>query len=72
LRRETPESITVAPYPFRREPLSVSILARRVPKRHYADDVDFQNALARAPYSPMKFNLRRGKASIQSLLVGAD
>ena len=72
LRRETPESITVAPYPFRREPLAVSILARRVPKRHYADDVDFQNALALAPYAPIKFHLRRGKASIQSLLVGAD
>lgn len=71
LRRETGGTITLAPYAFRREPLSVSILARRVPKRHYADDVEFQNTLARAAYSPIKFTLRRGKASIQSLLAGA-
>ena len=71
LRRESAGTITLAPYPFRREPLSVSILARRVPKRHYADDADFQNTLARTAYSPLKFTLRRGKASIQSLLAGA-
>ena len=70
LRRED-GTITLSPYPFRREPLSVSILARRVPKRRYADDTEFQNILARAPYSPVKFTLRRGKASIQSLLAGA-
>jgi hypothetical protein len=63
--------VTLAPYPFRREPLSISILTRRVPKRHYADDVDFQNTLARAPYVPTRFTLRRGKASIQSLLAEA-
>jgi hypothetical protein len=71
LRRETADTIALAPYPFRREPLSVSILARRVPKRHYADNREFQNTLARAPYAPIKFTLRRGKASIQSLLAGA-
>lgn len=70
LRRED-GAITLAPYPFRREPLSVSILARRVAKRRYADDGELQNTLARAPYSPVKFTLRRGKASIQSLLAGA-
>src|SRR3984893_1129378 len=71
LRREPGEAIRLAQYPFRREPLSVSILARRVPKRHYADDADFQNTLALTAYSPVKFTLRRGKASIQSLLAGA-
>jgi Protein of unknown function (DUF3891) len=71
LRRESADTIALAPYPFRREPLTVSILARRVPKRHYADSVDLQNTLARAPYSPIKFTVRRGKASIQSLLAGA-
>jgi hypothetical protein len=70
LRRED-GTIMLAPYPFRREPLSVSILARRVPKRRYADDREFQNTLARAAYYPVKFTLRRGKASIQSLLAGA-
>jgi hypothetical protein len=71
LRRHGEDTISVSPYPFRREPLSVSILARRVPKRSYADDLDFQNTLARAAYQPIKFMLRRGKASIQSLLAGA-
>jgi hypothetical protein len=71
LRRESAETITLAPWPFRREPLSISILARTLPKRHYADDVDFQNALARAPYSPTKFTLRKGKASMKSLLAEA-
>ena len=70
LRRESPDTMTLAPYPFRREPLSISILARRVPKRHYADD-DFQNTLARAPYVPIRFTLRKGQASIQSLLAEA-
>jgi hypothetical protein len=72
LRRESPEMVALAPYPFRREPLSISILARRVPKRHYADDADFQNTLARAAYFPVRFTLRRGQPALQSLLVGAD
>jgi len=32
---------TLEPYPFRRDPLEISILARRIPKRHYADDLEF-------------------------------
>jgi hypothetical protein len=71
LRRESAETVALAPYPFRREPLAVSILTRRVPKRHYADGADFQNTLALAPYVPVKFTLRRGKPSIQSLLAQA-
>ena len=58
-----PEGITGAtlePYPFRRDPLEISILARRIPKRHYADDLDFQKALAQAPYFGQKFTLRAG------------
>jgi hypothetical protein len=71
LRREANDVVALAPYPFRREPLAVSILARRVPKRHYADGADFQNTLARAPYLPVKFTLLRGKPSIQSLIAQA-
>jgi hypothetical protein len=71
LRRESADEVALAPYPFRREPLAVSILTRRVPKRHYADGTDFQNTLAQAPYVPVKFTLKRGKASIQSLLAQA-
>lgn len=71
LRRATGGTVTLAPYPFRREPLSVSILVRRVPMRHYTDDTDFQKTLARASYYPVRFTLRKGKASIQSLLARA-
>jgi hypothetical protein len=69
LRRETGGVVTLAPYPFVRDPLSVSILARRVPKRHYSDNEDFQNTLALAPYYPVKFTLRKGQAPIQSLIA---
>jgi len=58
-----PEGIngaTLEPYPFRRDPLEISILARRIPKRRYADDLEFQKALAQAPYFGQKFTLRAG------------
>ncbi|MDP9146425.1 MAG: DUF3891 family protein [Acidobacteriota bacterium] len=71
LTRDNDGNITLAPYPFRREPLALSILARHVPKRRYANDADFQNTLASANYYPVKCNLRRGKGSIRSLLAGA-
>ncbi len=48
------------PYPFRRDPLEISILARRIPKRRYADDLDLQKVLAQAPYFGQKFTLRAG------------
>jgi hypothetical protein len=50
--------VTLSPYPFRRNPLSISILARRVSKREYADDLDFQKTLAFAPYFAVDFTLR--------------
>jgi len=49
--------VSLAPYPFRRNPLSVSILARRVPKRLYGDELDFQRTLAAAPYFAVNFTL---------------
>ena len=36
----------------------MSILARRVPKRPYGDELDFQRTLARAPYFAMNFTVR--------------
>jgi len=51
---------TLEPYPFRRDPLEISILARRIPKRRYADDVDLQKAMAQASYFGQKFTLRAG------------
>ena len=62
LRPRGPNAVTLGPYPFRREPLQVSILVRRVPKRLYANSLEFQNTLARAPYSALNFTLHPGGA----------
>ena len=62
--------ITVAPYPFRRDPLSFSIMARRVPKKIYSDDLDFQKTLAAAQFFPMKFALRARRANAFSRVAG--
>lgn len=55
--------LTLAPYPFKRRVLEVSILARRIPKRVYVDDEDFQKTLAQAKYFAIKFTLRERKAN---------
>ena len=60
LRPRGPNDVALGPYPFRREPLQVSILTRRVPKRLYANSLDFQKTLARAPYSALNFTLHAG------------
>jgi Protein of unknown function (DUF3891) len=62
LRPVGPNAVSLGPYPFRREPLQVSILTRRVPKRLYANSLDFQKTLAHAPYSAMNFTLHAGGA----------
>jgi Protein of unknown function (DUF3891) len=62
LRPRGPNAVSLGPYPFRREPLQVSILARRVPKRIYTSSLDFQKTLARAPYSALNFTLHPGGA----------
>jgi Protein of unknown function (DUF3891) len=54
--------IAVAPYPFRRDPLAVSIMARRVPKKIYSGDQEFQKTLASAQYFPLKFTVRARRA----------
>jgi hypothetical protein len=57
------QEYAVAPYPFRRDPLELAILARRIPKVRYTDDVELQEALVRAPFFNLKFTLRSGAAS---------
>lgn len=52
---------TIAPYPFRREPLEFAILARRIPNRRYADEADLNNALSPAGFFNLKFTLRRAE-----------
>jgi hypothetical protein len=66
LRPEGRNIFTLAPYPFRRDPLDFSVMARRVPKRVYGDDLDLQKTVARAPYFAMKFSLRSAGARAQS------
>jgi Protein of unknown function (DUF3891) len=61
---------TLEPYPFRRDPLEISILARRIPKRRYADDTDLQRALAQAPYFGQKFTLRAGGTRMRARVAG--
>jgi hypothetical protein len=58
--------IAIARYPFRREPLSFSIMARRVPKRIYSSDQDFQKTLAAAQHFPLKFTMRARRALSQA------
>jgi hypothetical protein len=58
LRSEGGNVVAVAPYPFRREPVTFSIMARRVAKRIYASDADFQKTLAATQYAPVKFTMR--------------
>jgi hypothetical protein len=50
-------SVALTPYPFRKNPMPISILTRRVPKRIYGDELDFQGTLASAPYFPVEFTL---------------
>jgi hypothetical protein len=65
LHSEGGDVIAISPYPFRREPLAFSIMARRVPKKVYASDLDFQNTLAAVQYFPVKFTVRaRGENSL--------
>jgi hypothetical protein len=71
LQPEGDGSVTLEPYPFRRDPLEISILARRIPKRRYADDLDFQKALSQASFFAVKVTLRAGGARMRASVAGA-
>lgn len=62
LRAHGNNIVSLGPYPFRREPLQISILTRTVPKRLYADNLDLQKTLGRASYVATKFTLHAGGA----------
>lgn len=62
LRPRGNNAVTMTPYPFRRDPLDISILARRIPKQRYADDYDVQKTLALAPFFALQFTLSAGSA----------
>lgn len=58
--------VSLNPYPFSKDPLPISILARRVPRRPYADENEFNKILAQAPYFAINFTLSADGARIQS------
>jgi hypothetical protein len=70
LHAEGANVVAIAPYPFRREPLTFSIMARRVPKRIYASDADFQKTLAATQYTPVKFAVRARRSDAFSRVAG--
>jgi len=53
---------SLAPYPFRRDPLQLALLARRIPRRRYTDEVDLQRTLTSASFFQLHFTLRSGQA----------
>jgi hypothetical protein len=71
IRSTGENTASLSPYPFRREPLELSVLARRIPKRPYTDDHDLQAALAQAPYFALKFSLRAGGATLRTRAMSA-
>jgi Protein of unknown function (DUF3891) len=70
LRSEGGNVLTLAPYPFKRDVLEVSILARQIPKRVYVDDADFQKTLAQAQYFGIKFTLRARRTNTMHRVAG--
>jgi hypothetical protein len=66
LRPQSGQSVMLSPYPFRRDPLDISILARRIPKRRYSDDEDLQKTLALAPFFATHFTLSAGSTDALS------
>jgi hypothetical protein len=64
LRQEESNVASLAPYPFRRDPLQMSILARRVPRRVYGNEADFQKTLAGAAYFAINFTVRAGDIAL--------
>jgi Protein of unknown function (DUF3891) len=71
LQPEEDNSVTLEPFPFRRDPLEISVLARSVPKRRYAEDGELHKALAQAPFFALKFTIRAGGARMRALVAGA-
>ncbi len=70
LRSAGANEFTLDPYPFRREPLEFALLARRIPRRRYMDDADFQSVLSAAPFFQLKFTLRPGLGRNRAFAAG--
>ncbi len=72
IRKAGKNEFTLAPYPFRREPLEFAILARRIPKQRYTEDVELQKVVTAASYFNIRFTLRAGVAKNRSYAVNAS
>ena len=66
LQPEGNHAVALEPYPFRRDPLEISILARRIPRRRYSDEREFQKLLGQTPYFALKYTLRAGGAQMRA------
>jgi len=71
VRLAGPNQFTLDPYPFRRDPLDFAILARRIPRRPYTDDLDLQTTLAKSTFFNIRYTLRSRSAVDGSLAAGA-
>jgi len=71
LRPAGRSQFTLHPYPFRRDPLQFSILARRIPKRRYADESELHAVLASASFFNIPFTLRSRSAFNSTHAAGA-
>jgi Protein of unknown function (DUF3891) len=65
-----PKQVTIDPYPFRRDPLEIAILARRVPKRRYANDIELQSTLAASPFFNIRYTIRSHTAAASTFAAG--
>ena len=70
LRPEGENCATLSPYPFDRDPMDISLLARRVAKRPYTGSDDFQKTVSQAGYFGIKFTLRAGNKGSLVRAVG--
>jgi len=70
LRPEGENCAKVSPYPFDKDPLEISVLARRIVKRPYTGSEDFQKAVSQASYFGVKFTLRAGNKGRLAHAVG--
>jgi len=71
VRPQADRSVVLKPYPFRRDPLDISILARRIPKRRYSDDSDLQQTLSVAEYFALHFTLSAGTTDVRTRAASA-
>ena len=64
--RPQANNVILTPYPFRRDPLDISILARLIPKQRYANDFDLQKEVGRAPFFALHFTVSAGAADLST------